>query len=185
MPDGMTESPDQPAHNAQNGYSDYYFPETCDKPDHKYDGEQPEATLTATATGAASTAMSPVNRDVFPWSCVNMSYTHNYPPKRYVCQKWWSRRGSNPQTVKCTSALITVGTFHSPIFNCIKVEMYAFSGEIVFFQDFFTNQKISLHFLICGTFCSLIQLHETADSESESQRKNSLKRTWDNFRGPG
>lgn len=143
MPDGMTKSPDQPAHNAQNGYSDYYFPETCDKPDHKYDGEQPEATLTATATGAASTAMSPVNRDVFPWSCMNMSYTHNYPPKRCGCQKWWSRRGSNPQTVKCTSALITVGTFHSPVLTIVRSIWLRFSVERTSCSAFFKSEDIA------------------------------------------
>ena len=41
--------------------------------------------------------------------------------------------GSNPQTVKGTSALITVGTIHNPIFNCNKDTFCAFSGGNVFF----------------------------------------------------
>ena len=80
----MAKNPDQPDDGAKNRQRDKYFPETCDKPDYKNDGEQTEATFTAPATGASSTAMSPMNRDVFPWFCMNMPYTHNYPPNDMV-----------------------------------------------------------------------------------------------------
>ena len=91
MPDGMAKSPNQPNGSAKNRQSDKYFPEIRNDPDHDNSGEQPQTASIATAitgmaaTTAAAVPVVPINRDVFPWSCMNMSYTHNYPPKRCSC----------------------------------------------------------------------------------------------------
>ena len=87
MPDGTAKSPNQPNNSAKNRQRDKYFPEARNDPDYNDDGNYIQATFIAAAiTGMTATAaaMFAMNRDVFPWSCMNMPYAHNCPPKQLV-----------------------------------------------------------------------------------------------------
>ena len=85
VPNGTAKIPDQPPRGARHGCADYYFPESYDKPDRKYDAKQTETARTVPTAGASSAAMSAMNGNVFPRSRIDMSYTHDQPPKRCSC----------------------------------------------------------------------------------------------------
>ena len=71
-PQRSTEFPDQPNRSGRKQASQNDLPEVTDEHDSADDADYDEP-----AIAAAGRAASPMNRDVFPFACVDVSNTHD------------------------------------------------------------------------------------------------------------